>query len=323
MIITKTPFRISFAGGGTDIKEFYEVHGGAVVSAAINKYFYVIVNEMFDDGIKVSYSRNEQVSSPEEVRNEIVRACLEETGVSNHVEIHMVADIPGGVGLGSQSALTVGLLNALYTYRGEQLSAEQLASKACEIEIERLGLPIGKQDQYAAAYGGLNFFEFLVDGSVTRERIELPGAHYKKSDRCLLMFYTGTARDSLQVMNQQVQQTKSRTETLLAMKQQAYSLREELVSTGFGPSVASALSVGWGLKRTIADSMTSPRVDAWYEAAMKAGASGGKLLGAGGRDFLLFYCDEKHQDAVREALGGMRELDFRFSPYGSRVVYFA
>ncbi|MGN0034505.1 MAG: hypothetical protein ACI364_02085 [Coriobacteriales bacterium] len=322
MIITKTPFRISFAGGGTDLKEFYEVYGGAVVSAAIDKYFYVIVNDMFDEGVRVSYSRNEQVSTVDEVRNDIVRECLKETGIDGHVEIHMVADIPGGIGLGSQSALTVGLLNALYVYQGEQLSSEQLASKACEIEIERLGRPIGKQDQYAAAYGGLNLFEFEVDGSVRRERIRLTDTDFKRGDRRLLMFYTGTARDSARVMTQQFDETKNRSETLLAMKQQAYSLREELVSSGFGHSVGSALSVGWGLKRTIADSMSSPQIDEWYETAIRAGATGGKLLGAGGRDFLLFYCDEKHQDAVREALG-LRELDFRFSPYGSRVVYFA
>lgn len=322
MIITKTPFRISFAGGGTDIREFYEMYGGAVVSAAINKYFYVIVNDKFDDDIKVSYSKTEQVSSVDEINHGIVRECLKMVGIEDHIEINMVADIPGGAGLGSASALTVGLLNALYNYRGQQLSAHQLAERACRIEIDTLGLPIGKQDQFAAAYGGLNFFEFELDGSVRRERIELSDEDYKKSDRRLLMFYTGTARDSRSVMDEQVRETVNRTEPLLAIKQQAYDLREELKSEGFGPSLASALSVGWGLKRTVTDNMSTREIDGWYETAMTSGASGGKLLGAGGRDFLLFYCDEKKQDELRKALG-LRELDFRFSPYGSRVVYFS
>lgn len=322
MIITKTPFRISFAGGGTDIGEFYEVHGGAVLSAAINKYYYVIVNKRFDGDIKISYSKTEQVSSVDEIKHPIVRECLKKVGIRDHIEINMVADIPGGTGLGSSSALTVGLLNALYSYRGEQLSAQRLAEMACEIEIDILGMPIGKQDQFAAAYGGLNFFEFDLDGSVRRDRIELSEADYKKSDRCLLMFYTGTARDSEVVMNQQINETCERTDTLLAIKAQAYELREDLKTGGFGRSLGSALSVGWGLKRTVAESMSTPQIDEWYERAMSSGAAGGKLLGAGGRDFLLFYCDEKNQDRLREALK-LRELDFRFSPYGSRVVYFA
>lgn len=319
MIISKTPFRISFVGGGTDIDTFYKDHNGAVVSAAINKYMYIAVNKKFDGKIRVSYSSTEIVNSVDELQHDIIRAALEMTGITDGIEIVSVSDIPKGTGLGSSSAFTVGLLNALYLYQGNQLSNTELAEKACEIEIDILKSPIGKQDQYAAACGGVNMFEFCSDGSVSRTPIQFQHDDFMKANRRLMMFYTGNERSANSILAQQKKDMPSKVQTLCAMRDQAYSLNEELIRNGFTEQFGVALKSAWEMKRTISGGISNLRIDELHKAAMDAGAVGGKLLGAGGSGFLLFYVDENKQDAVREAVG-LPELDFRFSKYGTRII---
>lgn len=319
MIISKTPFRISFAGGGTDIDAFYAEHGGAVVSTAIDKYMYVTVNRRFDDSIRVSYSQTEIVSSVDEVKHDLARECLKMTGIDHGVEITSVADVPRGTGLGSSSVFTVGLLNALYLYQGVQMSSAELAERACKIEIEALGNPIGKQDQYAAAFGGLNLIEFNRDGSVSRERIHLSLEDYKKTDSKLLMFFTGGEHSASKILAEQKAEMGGKTAAMLRMRDMAYELRDHLDAEGFDDSFAETLREGWEIKRTLSGGISNPRVNGLYERGMEAGALGGKLLGAGGSGFLLFYVPEERQAAVREALG-LKELYFTFCKYGTRIV---
>lgn len=322
MVITKTPLRISFAGGGTDLPEYYQRNGGAVVNTAINKYIFIVVNQRFDDNIRLSYSKTEIVGTVNELQHDLVRECLRMVEIDGGIEIVSIADIPSGTGLGSSSAFTVGVLNALYTYKGYNLSSEELAEKACEIEIERLRHPIGKQDQYAVACGALNFFGFHPDGRVSRERIWMDDSEFKKMDRKLMMFYTNVTRKANSILSEQKANTVIMLETLDAMKQQAEDLYTDMKINGFTERFADTLRHGWDMKKTLAGAISNPLIDEYYDKAISAGAKGGKLLGAGNGGFLLFYCNEEKQQAVRDALQ-LRELDFRPSPYGSRVVYFA
>ena len=310
---------MSFAGGGTDIDSFYKEHGGAVVSAAINKYMYVTVNRRFDDDIRVSYSKTEIVKNVDDLEHELVRECLRMTGVDHGIEITSVSDIPKGTGLGSSSVFTVGCLNALYLYQGVQMSSAELAERACQIEIDILDAPIGKQDQYAAAFGGLNLIEFNMDGSVNRERIHLSFEDYKESDRKLMMFYTGGNRSANAILQQQKAAMPDKTATLLKMKEHAYDLSDRLRGEGFGSHFAETLAEGWELKKSLTGAISNNWINECYERAVAAGAKGGKLLGAGGSGFLLFYVPEERQRDVRNALD-LKELHFTFAPYGTRIV---
>lgn len=322
MIITKTPLRISFTGGGTDLAAFYKNGYGAVVSTSIDKYIYITVNKRFDDSIRVSYSQTEIVNHVDELKHDIARECLRMVGIPGGVEITSIADIPSGTGLGSSSSFAVGLLNALYAYVGERLSAEELANRACQIEIDALGHPIGKQDQYAAAYGGVNYFTFERNGTVQREKILISNNDLRNMNRKLMMFYTGIRRSADGILSRQSKETKNKMEVLTFMRNQANRMRDELVQNGFIPDFAKMLDEAWQKKKSITSGISNPEIDELYQKAISAGASGGKLLGAGGGGFILLYCDEQYQPAVREALG-LRELDFEISLNGSRVVYFA
>lgn len=321
MIITKTPLRISFTGGGTDLPAYYENGYGAVVSAAINKYVYITVNKRFDNTIRLSYSKTEIVNHADELKHDIARACLDMVGIDGGVEITSIADIPSGTGLGSSSSFAVGLLNALYTYVGERLSSAELAEKACQIEIDILHHPIGKQDQYAAAFGGINYFSFERDGSVKREKISLSEDNIRDMDRKLMMFYTGIRRSADGILVHQSAETHNKLPVLDFMKNQANIMRDHLKQIGFDAIFAKMLDEAWQKKKTITSGISNQEIDSLYEKARNAGAAGGKLLGAGGGGFILLYCDEQYQQKVRNALG-LRELDFKISRYGSRVVYF-
>lgn len=321
MIITKTPFRASLAGGGTDMADYYRTGYGAVVSAAINKYMYITVNRRFEDNIRVSYSETEIVDEVEELRHELVKECLKMTGVKKGIEITSIADVPAGTGLGSSSCFTVGLLNALFTYTGLSLSSEELARCACEIEIQILKHPIGKQDQYACACGGLNYFRFNQDETVTRQPILLDEWNTRKMGRKLMMFYTGLNRSADRILEDQKARTGKNLELLNEMRDQADRTRDILLEQGFVSELGRILHEGWLKKQRLADSIGNERIREAYEKALAAGAIGGKLLGAGGGGFLLFYCDEDRQGEVSRAVG-LREVEFRLSPYGSRVVYF-
>lgn len=320
MIITKTPLRISFTGGGTDLQDYYRRKGGAVVSAGINKYIYITVNRKFDNRIRVSYSKTEMVDEVAELRHELVRESLKLVGISGGVEITSIADIPSGTGLGSSSTFTVGLLNALYTYAGYSPSAEELAQQACQVEIDILKHPIGKQDQYAAAYGGMNYFRFNPDGSVERRRIFLDDHSYRKMRQKLLLFYTGMMRSADAILMEQKQNTERKLETLEYMRDQADMMYVELTENGFNERFGKSLHQGWMKKKSLAASISNGQINEYYEKAIVAGAVGGKLLGAGGGGFLLFYCDEEKQAAVEKALG-LPLVDFHISVRGSRVIF--
>lgn len=321
MIISKTPLRISFAGGGTDIDNYYKTSYGAVVSAAINKHIYVTVHRRFDNSLRVGYSKTEIVNHADELDHDIVRACLEMVGIDNGVEITSIGEVPAGTGMGSSSTLTVGLLNALYSYVGERLSAYELMEKACRIEIDILKQPIGKQDQAVAAFGGLNYFKFCADGSVEQERIEMSQEDFKKLESKLMVFYTGQLHSAGVILKEQRNNIASHLETLNEMRDQADWLKEKLTKEGFNSYFGEMLQQAWERKKVLADGISNSEINRMYDQGIQAGALGGKLLGAGGGGFLLFYCEEDKQEQLREVLG-LQQLNFRIARYGSRVVYF-
>lgn len=322
MIISRTPLRISFVGGGTDIDTFYRNDYGAVVNATINKYIYVTVHKRFDSSIRVSYTKTEIVYHAEDLKHDIVKACLQMAGIKDGIEITTIGEVPGGTGLGSSSSLTVGLLNALYTYKGEQLSTDELLKKACQIEIDVLKSPIGKQDQSAAVFGGINYIRFNSDESIEHDKLELTDSDYKALERRLMMFYTGIQRSANEVLTEQKKKTPTRLETLRSMRDQADEMRELLLhKENICDQFAAMLHAGWQKKRSITEEISNSVIDELYAKALDAGAMGGKLLGAGGGGFLLLYCEEAKQQHLREALG-LKELDFGFTRYGSSIVYF-
>ena len=321
MIITKTPFRVSFCGGGSDMANFYEKYGGCVLSTSINKYCYISIHPYFNENqTLLKYSENELVDSPDQIKHRIFRQVLTDMGVHG-VEISSTADIPGGTGLGSSSTFTVGLLNTLNCYNGKFVSKDKLAKLACEVEIEKLGNPIGKQDQYGAALGGLNFIKFNQDGSVSHEPILMEGKTYKELQKNLLMFYTGTTRSANTILAEQTKNITSedKARNLLKMCGLAKDMKVALENNDIS-SFGRILDEGWQLKKELASGIANPAIDEAYEIAMKNGALGGKLLGAGGGGFLLFYCEEEKQDKLKKAIG-LRELDFSFERDGTSVIY--
>ena len=320
MIITRTPFRISFAGGGTDINTYYKLDFGAVLNVTINKYMYITVNKRLDESIRLSYSKTETVEQVDDLQHDIVRECLKLVGISSGIEITSVADIPAGTGLGSSSSFTVGLLNALYTHIGQSQSAYELAEKACHIEIDILGAPIGKQDQFAAAFGGLNYYRFNKDESVSHEIINLTERETNSLNNKLMLFYTGISRNANQILSDQKKSESINKANLDYMRDQAEFLKKEIFAHGITEKIGQMLHEGWLRKKELSGSISNEFIDSCYNEALEAGVSGGKLLGAGGGGFLLFYCDEPYQAKVREALS-LYELDFRTTNHGSRVVY--
>ncbi len=321
MILTRTPFRISFAGGGSDIRSFYEKHGGCVLSAAINKYMYISVHPSFGtEETVLKYSKTEAVRELSEIEHRYFQKILTSLQVKG-VELVSTADVPAGTGLGSSSSFTVGVLHALYSYKGTFVSKERLASEACDIEINKLKNPIGKQDQYAAAYGGLNFYRFGRDGSVAVEPVMMDEAARTKLEENLMMFYTGrlhSASAILQEQNRNMAGGKGEAEQLKICAL-ACELRNELQNNRI-ESMGEILKDGWALKKMLASGITDPTIDGIYEAAMAGGASGGKLLGAGGGGFLLFYVPKERQEAVRRAVG-LPQMPVRFDRQGSAVIY--
>lgn len=320
MIITRTPFRVSFCGGGSDIPKFYEKNGGCVLSTGINKYMYITIHKSFDNTIMLKYSETEIVKHWSEVKHSYYKQMLSDFDLTG-VEIVSTADIPAGTGLGSSSSFTVGALHAMYAYIGKYVSHERLAREACEIEIEKLGQPIGKQDQYAAAFGGLNFYKFNKDGSVSVEPLILKKDQYRRLEENLMMFYTGNVRSASAILKEQIKgiSDMDKEKKQIQMCELAYALRDELIA-GNIDSMGEILHKNWMLKRELANGISSGMIDGYYEKAMSNGALGGKLLGAGGGGFLLMYVPTERQQRVREALG-LQELKFGFDYQGSTVVY--
>ncbi|HEB71916.1 MAG TPA: GHMP kinase [Nitrospirae bacterium] len=325
MIISRTPLRISFAGGGTDIGEYYSNGSGpgVVVSAAINKYIYITVNKKFDDLIRVSYSRTEIVDTVDKVEHNIIREALKIAGVEKGIEIVYVGDIPlgsAGVGLGSSSGLAVGALNALYAFQGKHASAERLAREACQIEIDTLQHPIGKQDQYITAYGGINYIQFNSDESVFVDPVICRLNVKEELNKRLMLFYTGIERISSTILKEQKASIKSKLEYHHKMVDMAKSIRECLMRGDFD-SIGEILHEAWLLKKKLASGISTEAIDKWYESARRAGALGGKIVGAGGGGFLLLYCHEEKQDNVRLALSDLKESPFKFEGQGSKIIY--
>jgi len=321
MIISKTPLRISFVGGGTDLPSFYKEEFGAVLSATIDKYVYVIIKERFDDYIYINWTKKEIVKNPDEIEHDLVREAMKKTGINRGVEITTLADIPSeGSGLGSSSSLIVGLLNALYEFRGVQVSSEQLAREACEIEIDRVGKPIGKQDQYAAAYGGLNEIKFFKDEKVEVERVDLFNNKMRELGSNLLLFYTGKTRRASEILEKQRNKISDIFPILLKMKNLVSELRK-YIERGDFDILGDFLDQGWRMKRSLLKEISNPEIDEMYEKAKKAGALGGKLCGAGGGGFLLLYVPRENQNRVRRALKNYREMPFMLDRCGSRIIF--
>ncbi|MCX5796748.1 MAG: GHMP kinase [Elusimicrobia bacterium] len=320
MIISRTPFRISLAGGGTDLAEYYKRSPGAVVSTAIDKYMYITVNRYFDDSIILKYRRTELVESVADIRHPILRECLRKVGISKGIEITSMADVVGGTGLGSSSSFTVGLLHALHAWKGEFVTAEQLAAEACEVEIRRLREPIGKQDQYIAAYGGFKYLEFMCDGAVRVDPLICAPKTWAKLSQRLLLLYTGVTRKAGPILRRARARFRSQDAVLKRMRRIAELARQEL-QLGNVDSLGELLHEGWVLKRGLAKGVSNDSIDQAYERARGAGAAGGKILGAGGGGFLLLFCVPAKRERVRRALSGWREIPFRFEPEGSKIIY--
>ena len=323
MIITQTPLRISFAGGGTDFPDFYKIDGGCVISSAIDKYIYVIIKERFDDKIRAGYSKTEMVDSVDEIEHELVRECLRKTGITHGVEISTMADIPSeGSGLGSSSSVTVGLLNAMYAYMGEIVPAEQLAAQACEIEIDVLGKPIGKQDQYIAAYGNLRLIQFTPSGEIQVEQIDMDPERKKRLSSSLMLFFTGITRKADNILSEQKKNISSRMDTLNEMRKQAFDVCDG-VRKGHIECIGQTMHKGWMLKKQLAGKVSTDEIDKIYESALDAGALGGKIAGAGGGGFLLLYCPPERHMAVRNRMreAGLKELSFSLERDGTKVIF--
>jgi len=282
MIITQTPLRISFFGGGTDLKGYYALEEGCVLSSAIDKSIFVILKQRFDAKVRVGYTKTELVENIDDLQHELVREALRLTGLCRQVEIGTMGDIPStGSGLGSSSTVTVGLLNAIHTYLGQPQNLETLARQACQIEIDLLGKPIGKQDQYIAAYGGMRFIRFLPDEQVVVERIDLPEEEQIRFGQQLMLFYTNSARQSAAILTEQRANIPDRLDTLREMRAQAYQGRDLLLAGDF-EQFGHLMNQGWKLKKQLASKITNSATDEMYAAARRAGALGGKLAGAGG-----------------------------------------
>jgi D-glycero-alpha-D-manno-heptose-7-phosphate kinase len=330
MIISKTPMRLSFVGGGSDLPSYYREFGGAVLSTSINKFVYLTINKRFGPGFRVSYSRTEEVDSVAKIDHKIVRNTLLNLGVdgSKHgdgVEITSVADIPSrGSGLGSSSAFTVGLLHALHAYQGRYRAKGQLASEACEIEIERCGEPIGKQDQFATAYGGMNVISFNRDDTVHVEPVLASAEVMRKIESELLMFYTGIGRsasDLLKVQAEEVSADPNKKKSLGKMVEMVYTLRDGIVS-GDTRMVGDILHESWMMKKSLSSGISNSSIDDAYQRACKAGARGGKLLGAGGGGFLVFSAPQERHEAIVASLAPMTHVDFKFDTLGSTIVFY-
>jgi len=323
-VLTRTPLRVSFAGGGTDLPAFYDAGYGSVLSTAIDKYIYVTVKRhghVFNEAIRLNYSRSEQVQRIDEIENNIARECLKFLVIDPPIYISTVGDLPASTGLGGSSSFAVGLLNALHAYRGERVSAGQLAEEASYIEIDVLKEPIGKQDQYAAAFGGLNLFCFKPGGDVTVEPVRSLNGTLESLFDQILMFWTGHQRDSSSVLTEQKQNTPQKMDSLLKMREHAAQLQKLLSNGHCGlKAFGHILDEGWQLKRRLASTITSDQIDHWYQLALEAGAIGGKLCGAGGGGFLLFIASPDRHEPVRAALSDLSEVPVGPEVHGSQIL---
>ena len=324
MIISKTPLRMSFAGGGSDIPSYYRQEGGAVLSTSIDKYMYVTVNKKFDGDIRLSYSITEDVDKVDQLKHPIVRNTLNLLNISGGIEIASMADIPSkGSGLGSSSSYTVALLHALYAYQGNYIAKSELGRLASYIEIDLCGEPIGKQDQYAASFGGLNLIKFHTDDSVSVEPIICKPEVVNKVEESIIVFYTGRTRSASKVLEEQSNNMNNAGKRALMkeMVQSAYDMKE-ILEIGDIDSFGPLLDKNWRLKTQMATGITNPQIDLWYQSGMKAGAKGGKILGAGDGGFLMFFAPIEKHNSIIGAMKGLKEVPVSFDKNGSQIIFY-
>lgn len=323
MIIARAPFRVSFCGGGSDLPAFYEKYGGCVLSCSIRKYVYIAIHPSFNKNtITLKYSKTEEVSKYEDIEHKYFRVMLQEYGVEG-VEITSMADIPSGTGLGSSSSFTVAVLLALRSYLHKNYSKYQLASEACDVEINKAKTPIGKQDQFAAAFGGLNFITFQKNGKVSIEPLLLPGDSEDRLQENIMMFYTGVTHNASDILKEQSKNMATKEDKInaqLKLVEMTKDLKAHL-EEGDIDYLGEVLRKSWEIKKTLSSNVTSPLIDSMYEKAMNAGALGGKLLGAGGGGFMLLYVKPEKHEAVREALKNYIELDFKIDYEGASIIH--
>lgn len=325
VIITRTPFRISFVGGGSDLENFYMRHKGAVLSTSINKYMYISSHKFFEeDQIRIKYSSTETVFNADDLKHPILRAALKEFDLRGGIEISSIADVPAGTGMGSSSSFTVGLLHNLCLIKNKVVTKETLAKEACRVEIELLKEPIGKQDQYAAAYGGLNIYEFHPNGDVTIEPLPIEAEVYQTLQDNLVMFYTGMQRSASHILTEQKKNItqEEKFNVLKTMVSLVYELKGVLLK-GNLDDFGRLLHENWMLKKELASGITNMEVNNAYETALQNGALGGKLLGAGGGGFLLFYCPRNLQQKLINSLKPLRHFPFKFEQEGSKLIHFS
>jgi D-glycero-alpha-D-manno-heptose-7-phosphate kinase len=321
MIISQTPYRVSFAGGGTDLPAYYRREFGAVLSVTIDQHIYVTLHRRFESTIRVSYSHTEVARTIDDVKHELVREAMRMVEIDEPLEITTIGDVPSGTGMGSSSSLTVGLLTALYGYQHRIVSPKLLAERACRVEIDILNKPIGRQDQYAAAFGGLNYFRFNPDDTVDVEPVPCRAETLSELEQRALLLYTGQTRDANLILEQQSNIAEDRFEVFRAMRDLADEMRHALAGEGDLDRFASLLHEGWELKRSLGCGISNDQINEWYTVARRAGAVGGKLLGAGGGGFVLLIAPAWRHRAIREALGRPRELPFKISRCGSRNIF--
>ena len=322
MFISKTPLRITFVGGGSDIKEYYSKYGrGSVLSAAINKFIYIVVNKKFDSKIRVSYSKTEIVDSVNKIEHPSVREALKLLEIEGGIEIVSISDIPsGGTGLGSSSTFLVGLLNALHAWKGEFVSPKELAEEAVKIEREILREPGGKQDQYMAAYGGIQQLEFYADEKVGVRPVISSTETIRNFERSLLLLYTGIQRSSTdihKVQMQRVEKTSVNYEKMVQMADEAFAC----LNNGNYELIGRMIHENWILKKSLSEGVSNGNIDVWYEKALKKGALGGKIIGAGGGGFMLFMADPSKHNDIMQSLPELTRQEFSFESEGSRIIY--
>lgn len=323
MIITRTPLRISIGGGGTDLPSYYRRRGGSLVSAAIDKYIYISVNHTFTDDYFLKYSDLERVTTVNDIRHPIMKEALQMHDAGPGIEVVSMADIPAGTGLGSSGSFTVGLLRALYAYRREPVLNSDLAAEACQIEIERLGEPVGKQDQYVAAFGGLTAFDFHQDDSVTVESVAASDSVLRELEDHLLLFFTGYAREASQMLSDQAQKSDAGDEAMLSNLDQTKALGWEIrkaLEAGQLVRFGELLHEHWLAKRSRSSGMSNEDIDRWYDLARSNGAIGGKLVGAGAGGFLMFLTEDPVRLRRALAESGLEEVRFRFDHLGCEVL---
>ena len=323
MIVSRAPLRMSFVGGGSDLPSYYRKKGGAVLSTSVDKYIYVTVNKKFDNKIRLSYSITENVSSIQQIKHPIVRNALELLDIQGGLEITSISDIPSqGSGLGSSSSYTVALLHALYMYNRKGISKEELGRLSSHVEIDLCGDRIGKQDQYAAAFGGLNLIEFNEDDSVVVSPVTCKPETIKKMEESIIVFYTGRTRSASTLLNEQSDNMKQldKREGRSKRGSLAYDMRDLLENDDIEP-LGELLDHNWQLKRKMAVGISDFQIDGWYKKGILAGATGGKLLGAGNGGFMMFFAPKEKHAKITKAMKDLQRVPFSFDNGGSKIVF--